>query len=259
MRWFKHYSNAKESEKLTTLKAELGAAGYGRYWILLEELAARTDGTSFKFKFLMSDLKGILMAYRTKDVSILLSSCMHLGLISFSKQGNLVLIEAPILLDLMGSQTKYDRTKRNRTDPKKENKNKNKNNELALANSPRSSDSDESSHVASEEKSKPKKQAKFDAQDSAEVLSKLNPKIKSEWVRLYNNEVEWLERVCHVAANWYLNNPRKKPKTAGGWARVLGVWIEKEWNRRAVTMKSKPKTKAETLHEMIEEISDDEN
>lgn len=45
MKWFKHETDAKSSEKMACLIAEFGFEGYGRYWRILEIIAERMDKT----------------------------------------------------------------------------------------------------------------------------------------------------------------------------------------------------------------------
>jgi len=43
MKWFQHISNASQSEQLQALLDELGPAGYGMYWLIVEKIAEKLD------------------------------------------------------------------------------------------------------------------------------------------------------------------------------------------------------------------------
>lgn len=45
MKWFKHESNASESEFIAALEAEFGLEGYARWWKMCEKIADRMDQT----------------------------------------------------------------------------------------------------------------------------------------------------------------------------------------------------------------------
>jgi len=45
MKWFKHETDAKDSEKMKALKHELGWSAVGRYWAVMEIVASKMDGS----------------------------------------------------------------------------------------------------------------------------------------------------------------------------------------------------------------------
>jgi len=100
MRWFKHYSNATESTRLNFLLAEKGVEGYGFYWLLLELLCAKFDGTQ---RVIVLSLDEVLAKFRLNNkrkLVSLLEVLNKLELIPNKTCGKFLQIDAFILLKL---------------------------------------------------------------------------------------------------------------------------------------------------------------
>lgn len=72
----------------------------------------------------------------------------------------------------------------------------------------------------------------FDAVSVEEVLKYLTVSTKKRWVALYPNK-DWLLRTVTIAIGWYMDNPKKKPKSVRGWAQALSSWLERDWTKNA--------------------------
>ena len=116
--WFKHYRNARESNTLSTVIAKFGVEGYGRYWILLEELARKFDGEDQTFVFSLRDMKQIMGTYHTHTLLMFLQCLSDLGLMSFECKENVLTISTPILLKLKDRRFKKAHNERIKDTPK---------------------------------------------------------------------------------------------------------------------------------------------
>lgn len=128
MRFFKHFSNAKNSDSLEQLIEEFGFEGYGRYWRLLEILSERFDGESTTFKFHNRVLRDSLrFRTRLKLRSYMLAIGLQDGYKVIETDSHYI-IEAPILLDLQDRDFKKSRKIRAESAPKikREDKDKDK-------------------------------------------------------------------------------------------------------------------------------------
>lgn len=212
MKWFKHYSTAGHSDKLTQLKAQLGAAGYGRYWILLELLSQRFDGEQTDFVFDMKILKSELLAYRTQSVSTLLQSCTNLGLISHTNEGDLVSISAPILLKLQSRDFKRARSVRDENASK--NKIKNKNN----------------SSRGNSQFSPPKSADEFCLIFEQDVIAGWEAEFSPEYVKM---------ELKKAYQYFYVEKNKPPSKSVRGWNQRMRGWLQRGWDRYAVNQQPK--------------------
>lgn len=126
MQYFKHYCNARRSESLTSLIKELGFAGYGRYWALLEYLGADFDGETTVFRIPCETIRELLRFRSVSDAGLFLErlatypgkvpdlSRKGPGLIA-NRYENVFEINAPILLDLLDRDFKRARRVRAET------------------------------------------------------------------------------------------------------------------------------------------------
>lgn len=142
MKWFKHYSNASESLKISKLIDEMGAEGYGQYFLLLELLATQFDGEDYLIEVHLRQIQSKLGIRFGAKCTRLLQKFTALSLIEFELEEKVYKISAPILLDLQGKDFKYSRRQREQSEPKNKNKNKkenkNKNNILSASKKPKS-------------------------------------------------------------------------------------------------------------------------
>jgi len=127
MKWFKHYSNARLSNALTEIKANFGLEGYGRYWLLLELMSEKFDGTDDQvFVFETKKLREDLGFYHTNGMLMYLECLVNLCVMSFECRSNVIEINTDIMLKLQGRDWKNNKKKRVENAPKNKNKNKNK-------------------------------------------------------------------------------------------------------------------------------------
>jgi len=104
MKWFKHSTSTAMQEKIVQLRAAFGIAGYGAYFIILENIASLMDGTdrtqaSFTLNFLQS-----LTGFSPKTLKNFLVFCQNLCLFSVEFQDKIVIIDCP-KLDLIRDET----------------------------------------------------------------------------------------------------------------------------------------------------------
>ena len=120
--WYKHYTDAHQSDKLTKILSEFGLKGYGQYWILLEHMGKKFTGKERSFTFETRNLKSILHISHNKLFVNYMEFLTKIGLISYKIQGKSTIVKTPILFILQGKDNKYDKNKRGKcvgkTDPK---------------------------------------------------------------------------------------------------------------------------------------------
>jgi hypothetical protein len=100
MLWFKHYSDATSSVKLSCLLSEHGAEGYGFYWLFLELVSSKFDG-SFGQIIIHSD--EVLKKFRLNNCRKMVSFIKvlnDLSLIDVQTEGKLFKINPRILVKL---------------------------------------------------------------------------------------------------------------------------------------------------------------
>lgn len=119
MKWFKHYSNATDSNSLTELIAKTGFEGYGRYWRLLELMSEKFDGVEDeKFVFITKDLMRIMRTYHLHTLQMYLQCVANVCSMSIQCDKDVTVIYAPILLELQSRDFKKARSDRAQTAPK---------------------------------------------------------------------------------------------------------------------------------------------
>lgn len=125
MKWFKHYSNARQSNSLTELIALTGLEGYGRYWVLLELMSEKFDGLQDdKFVFSTRDLMVMLGYYHFNPMRMYLQCVANVCSMSIECTKNVTTIQSPILLELHGRDFKKARSERGQGVPKSKKKSK---------------------------------------------------------------------------------------------------------------------------------------
>jgi len=123
MRWFKHYSNAMDSNKLTELLALTGVAGMGRYWLLMELMAKKYDGQKDQeFVFRTKDLQQELSTYHFNSLRKYLQCIHNVGVMSIICDVNVTRISTPILLELQAKDFKKKRSSCDSAAPKSKDK-----------------------------------------------------------------------------------------------------------------------------------------
>lgn len=99
MPWLKHYNNASTSMALQGIIEKGGAEAYGHYWLLLELLCTKYDGTSHEIDLFEKEIVkqlGINCRRIGKQLDILCNSYS----IQFERIGKLYSFKAPILSEL---------------------------------------------------------------------------------------------------------------------------------------------------------------
>lgn len=124
MRWFKHYTNANNSESLMRFRRAVGREGMCRYWDLLEFLASQFDGESCQFKIPREVLRRLFGFRSWNDLRSFADQLSFIRGINLKQSGNDYEIEAPILLELQGRDFKKARTSREGSARKNKNKKK---------------------------------------------------------------------------------------------------------------------------------------
>lgn len=100
MRWFKHYNDATNSLKLSSLLNILGAEGYGFYWLFLELISSKFDGSSAKVLIHPDEvLQKFRLNNRRKMVGFV-KVLNELSLIDVQTEGKLFKINPSILVKL---------------------------------------------------------------------------------------------------------------------------------------------------------------
>lgn len=212
MKWFKHYSNASESNALTELIAKTGLAGYGRYWKLLELMANKFSGNETEFVFETKMLRHILGFYHTNALAMYLQCIANVGVMCFECDKDVVRISTPILLELQSRDFKKARNERATSAPKKENKKENKNNSS-------------NGRVA------------FSHPTTLDEFKLLFPKQTYQgWLELYDNDRNFLARELNKAYQYFYVNKIKKPSASiRGWTRRMNSWLDRAWEKNAKT------------------------
>ena len=112
MKWFKHYSNAHESEILSEIIEKLGYEGYGLYWRLFEIIASNFDGENTSFSFRTSMVKRLIGIRTLVKLRHIADICSYKSSIDIKINKELIEIEAPMLLNLKDRDYKKPRKKR---------------------------------------------------------------------------------------------------------------------------------------------------
>lgn len=100
MKWIKHYSNTTDSTKINKLLAEKGVEGYGFYWLFLELLSAKFDGTQRVIELSLDEVLAKFRLNNRRKLVSLLEVLNKLELIPNKTQGKFLQIDAYILLKL---------------------------------------------------------------------------------------------------------------------------------------------------------------
>lgn len=179
MKWFRHFSNARESQKLKKLKDELGMRGYGQYWSLFELMNSQFKGSDTKITLHFSEISHTVDIKFAKSLNTFMQKLENFELISLNVSGNFYEIECPMLLELMDSDSKYNRRKiaiasldaNNRI--KKKNKEIEEDNSTPIVPSLESFGTESGPEEADPEKNLPKKQPLIFRKSEDLVLSGL--------------------------------------------------------------------------------------
>lgn len=112
MRWFKHFTDNHRGQTVQTLWNELGLAGVGAYFIIMELCAEKMEsGSDFVFTFKRPYFDNVLRMKRksTENVLRILSES---NVLTSTLDDNEIKIEFPILLNLLDRDMKKPRLNR---------------------------------------------------------------------------------------------------------------------------------------------------
>lgn len=126
MKWFKHYSNALDSESLADLMRDCGLEGYARYWILLEYLANQFDGETHSFRVPIETVRRLLRIRSWNELGTFAERIGNVRGMELKRNGNVFEIEASILLELQSKDFKKMRHSGGTSAPKSKTKIKTK-------------------------------------------------------------------------------------------------------------------------------------
>lgn len=134
MRFFKHFTDSHRGRFIQELTLEMGMAGVGCYWTLVELCAEKLEKLPHEeyteahcvFRFHERIVRQSLHLSST-NVAQMLNICQTLVALSWTRVGNEVEIKMPKLLEYMDRDSKRARTMRDMPAPKRKNKEKEKN------------------------------------------------------------------------------------------------------------------------------------
>lgn len=111
MKWFKHFYNASSSMKLQRVIDEFGVEGYGHYFLLLELLTEKFDGSSTEIELHFEEISAKVRIKFSKKLETFVQKLADFSLLSFQISGKVYKIDCPILLELQDKDSKYNRKK----------------------------------------------------------------------------------------------------------------------------------------------------
>lgn len=210
MKWLKHYNNCLNSESLADLIRENGFEGYGRYWALLEYLAALFDGESVSFRVPIENVRALLRIRSWNELDSFAERLSTVSGLDVKRSGNVYEIEAPILLNLQDRDFKKSRKASDDDAPKIKNKSKNK-------------EQDKEKEIDISSEPSPSLPATVDKSPDCGCIDELKTptteilfatvKVKTQkaWLEAYPN-AGWIIHEALKANVWVSANPHKAPK-----------------------------------------------
>lgn len=123
MRWFKHFIDQNRSPAIAHIKRQLGMAGIGCYWQLIEVCAEKMEKRRDEnygerhcsFLFDVSQLASIL-GCKLNRVEVILKIFQECSELQFSKDNFIIKIEMPKLLEFLDRDTDRARPRRGQTE-----------------------------------------------------------------------------------------------------------------------------------------------
>lgn len=106
MKWFKHFSDAHDDEKLSEALCIHGAGAYGVFWLIVEAVAAQMDGTNKCLARYHYKKWATITHVDRRTLTRYLQTFNILTLIVSQECDNFVTIEIPKLLKLRDNYTK---------------------------------------------------------------------------------------------------------------------------------------------------------
>jgi|GEM_PF-4183720 len=114
MKWFKHFHNARRSEKVGLILETMGVKGYGQWFILLEVLTEKIGSVenyqkNSVIRVRKRELRESLEVQRNAQLTQILKSLASCNVLCFSEDKFFASIECPILFELQDKHSKYNR------------------------------------------------------------------------------------------------------------------------------------------------------
>ena len=217
MKWFKHFSQASESDGLQGLLDEFGLEGYARYWLLIELFCEKWEpDTEPKFTIHESQIRKKLRINST-NTELFLNYCQtYLGLF-YKKTEKFYSFEFPKLLEILHRDVKRARTMR-----------------AQCAHKPRLDiDTDKDLKEINKEKCKEEiKQgdiiSEFDEHPDVQMFFQncgISEKTQRNLINIYKN-VDFIVHEMYALMNWLEVNSHKKSKTARGYSKRISNWLK---------------------------------
>lgn len=138
MRWFKHFHDSHESNRIAVMVEKKGLECEARWFRLLSLLTKELDTSNFNASFTLHwEVIGSKLKVKRKQTLVkLLSFWVEIGLLEYSVNGSFIEITCDTLWELQDKHSKYNRKRVAGDDSqatnKKENKSKKENNTLSL-------------------------------------------------------------------------------------------------------------------------------
>lgn len=259
MKWFKHYSNALDSESLADLIRDCGLQGYARYWILLEYLASQFDGETHSFRVPIDSVRRLLRIRSWNELETFAERIGSIRGMELKRNGNVFEIEAAILLELQSKDFKKMRHDSGTSARKTKSKDKDKEEDKDL---------DKEFIICSDGDEKNSKNlpaihlsntqihgaiAEFNSNEVCNnLLLKTEASVQKAWIDAYPS-VSWITHEMTKANVWIKANPKKAPKNFG---RFFSNWLAKGFEnyRKGLPSNSNKKTFGQMKQERNEEI-----
>ena len=224
IKWFSHDNDASEDEWMHELIREFGPAGYGRYWILIENFDRHRKGEEWatSWAFVREKLRT-----RSGEVRKLLDFFRGSGKVLSEEVGEKLVISIPKFIEKQAKLRANFYSKLREDIP-----------DLAIDKTRLEGDKKENKQPL--------------AQPSKKVAPKEEPILtfpcsgdKSEWHLYPSKEKEWqasfpgliVLQECKKARQWIMDNPTKR-KTHNGMTRFLGAWLGRVQNSGGSNAKS---------------------
>jgi len=106
MKWFKHYSTARNDEKIALLEDKTGLEGYGFYFKMLEIVAEGIDETDKHDVTYSLSRWGRQANITTKKFLYLIQCCSDVGLMLTQRESDNITVKIPNLLKFRDNHTR---------------------------------------------------------------------------------------------------------------------------------------------------------
>lgn len=142
MKFFKHFTDARSGTSMRAIRRELGMAGIGQWWSLVEACAEKLEkrgdeeytAAHCEFRFDVGVVAEIL-GTKPGRVQDILGTFQEHSLLSFSTDEFIIRISMPKLLESLDRDSRRARHERGRSAPKNKKEEKEKEEELAFSSS----------------------------------------------------------------------------------------------------------------------------